>query len=189
MFTKLRVIYTVEGERQQLIWSEPVTGSQKNGIKMEDDQKEILSVKVHRYWDSTVPITYHMQDLRTCTACGTSLFTAKQVYNTDSPRRMWSPNSCDTLLALWTVPVPTGSGTSSVFNLHTQTHSKYRSDILMIILQQHRAPLYKYSNRKWSYGQPIRFKFLDGIHILQQTTHSLTHSLTHSFSLQWKSPT
>jgi hypothetical protein len=137
-------------------------------------KEEILSLKVHRFWDSTVPITYHIWDLTTCTACGTSLFNAKQVCHTDSPRCRWSGNSWDTLPVLWSAPVPTGSGTSSVFNLHTQTHSKYRSDILIIlILQQHRAPFYKHSNMKWSDGPPIRFKLLDSIHILQQTNHSL----------------
>jgi len=160
-------------------------------------KEEILSVRVHRFWDSTVPITYHMQDMMTCTACSTSLFNAKQVHNTDSPRRILSPNSCDTLPALWSVPVPTGSSTSNLFNLHThthtQTHSKYRSDILIIlILQKHRAPFYKHSNMKWSDGQPIRFKLVDSIHILQQTNHSLTHSLTHlliGFHFSEKPPT
>jgi hypothetical protein len=40
----------------------------------------------------------------------------------DSPRRICSPNSCDTLPALWSVPVLTGSGMSTVFNLHTYIH-------------------------------------------------------------------
>jgi hypothetical protein len=72
------------------------------------------------------------------------------------------------------VPVPTGSSTSIVFNLHTQTHSKYRSNIqLTLILQQHRAPSYKHSDLKQSDGQPITFKLLDSIHILQQNNHSL----------------
>jgi hypothetical protein len=41
-------------------------------------KEEILSVKVHRHWDSTVRIICHMHNL-TCIACGTSLFNAKQV--------------------------------------------------------------------------------------------------------------
>ena len=142
---------------------------------------EILSVKVHRFWDSTVPITCHMKDLMTCTACGTSLFNAKQVCNTDSPRRMWSPNSSDALPAFWSVPAPTGSGTSSVFNLYTQTHSKYRSDILMIlILQQQRAPSYKHSEMKQM--------------VLSSDSYCWTaftfyrRPITHWFSLQWNTP-
>lgn len=44
-----------------------------------------------------------------------------QQCSADSPRRICSPNSCETLPALWSVPVLAGSGTSSVFNLCTYT--------------------------------------------------------------------
>jgi hypothetical protein len=95
------------------------------------------------------------------------------VQPTDSPRRIWSPNSCDTLPVLCSAPVLPGSCTSIVFNLHTQTHYKYRSYILIIIFQQHRAPSYKHSDKQKSGGPLIRFKLLDSNHILQQTTQSL----------------
>jgi hypothetical protein len=137
-------------------------------------KKEILSVKVHRFWNSTVPITYHMQDLTTCTARG-------QVCSMQSRSAILLTSPHVVTKQLWDTACLVKCSCANRFRhihcvqpAYTQTHSKYRSGILIIlILQQHRAPNYKHSNMKWSDGQPIRFKLLDSIHILQETNHSL----------------
>lgn len=133
-------------------------------------------------------ITCHMQHTMTCTACGTSCFNMKQVCNTDSPRRICSPNSCDTLPALWSVPVLTGSGTSSVFNLHTQDTTAtciLSTEVTFYWFSSCNSTGPLFANTVTWNGQmvlPSRSKLLDSIHILQQTT------LTHWFLLQWKTP-